>query len=37
MQKFAEEGKLPKCGVPDRYEVVDEIPQPALVNWIRGN
>jgi fatty-acyl-CoA synthase len=27
MQKFAEEGKLPKYGVPDRYEGVDEIPK----------
>jgi len=27
MQKFAEEGKLPKYGVSDRYEVVDEIPK----------
>jgi fatty-acyl-CoA synthase len=27
MQKFAEEGKLPKYGVADRYEVVDEIPK----------
>ncbi len=30
MQKFAEEGKLPKYGVPDRYELVDEIPKTSV-------
>ncbi len=30
MQKFAEEGKLPKYGVPDRYEFVDEIPKTSV-------
>ena len=27
MKKFAEEGKLPKYGVPDRYEFVEQIPK----------
>lgn len=27
MQKFAEKGKLPKYGVPDLYEFVDQIPK----------
>ena len=30
MQNFAEEGKLPKYGVPDRYEFVDEIPKTSV-------
>ncbi len=30
MQQFAEEGKLPKYGVPDRYEFVDEIPKTSV-------
>jgi fatty-acyl-CoA synthase len=30
MQKFAQEGKLPKYGVPDLYEVVDEIPKTSV-------
>jgi fatty-acyl-CoA synthase len=30
MQKFAEEGKLPKYGVPDLYEFVDEIPKTSV-------
>jgi fatty-acyl-CoA synthase len=30
MQKFAEEGKLPKYGVPNRYEFVDEIPKTSV-------
>ena len=30
MQKFAEEGKLPKYGVPDFYEFVDEIPKTSV-------
>ena len=30
MQKIAEEGKLPKYGVPDLYEFVDEIPKTSV-------
>jgi fatty-acyl-CoA synthase len=30
MQKFAEEGKLPKYGVPEFYEFVDEIPKTSV-------
>ncbi len=30
LQKFAEEGKLPQYGVPDLYEVVDEIPKTSV-------
>ncbi len=30
MQKFAEEGKLPKYGVPDLFEFVDEIPKTSV-------
>ena len=30
MQKFAEAGKLPKYGVPDLYEFVDEIPKTSV-------
>jgi fatty-acyl-CoA synthase len=30
MQQFAEDGKLPKYGVPDRYEFVDEIPKTSV-------
>ena len=30
MQKFAEEGKLPKYGVPDFYEFVDQIPKTSV-------
>jgi fatty-acyl-CoA synthase len=30
MQQFAEEGKLPKYGVPGRYEFVDEIPKTSV-------
>jgi fatty-acyl-CoA synthase len=30
MLKFAEEGKLPKYGVPDLYEFVDEIPKTSV-------
>jgi fatty-acyl-CoA synthase len=30
MQQFAEEGKLPQYGVPDLYEVVDEIPKTSV-------
>jgi len=30
IQKFAEEGKLPKYGVPDRYEFVDQIPKTSV-------
>jgi fatty-acyl-CoA synthase len=30
MQQFAEEGKLPRYGVPDRYEFVDEIPKTSV-------
>ena len=30
MQKFAEEGKLPKYGVPDRYEFIGEIPKTSV-------
>ncbi len=30
MQKFAEEGKLPKYGVPDLYEFVDQIPKTSV-------
>ncbi|MGD9133979.1 MAG: fatty acid--CoA ligase, partial [Desulfobacterales bacterium] len=30
MQKFAEEGKLPKYGVPDLYEFVEEIPKTSV-------
>jgi len=30
MKKLAEEGRLPKYGVPDRYEFVDEIPKTSV-------
>ena len=30
MQQFAEEGKLPRYGIPDRYEFVDEIPKTSV-------
>ncbi|UCE63450.1 MAG: fatty acid--CoA ligase, partial [Nitrospirota bacterium] len=30
MRNLAEEGKLPKYGVPDRYEFVDEIPKTSV-------
>jgi len=30
MQKFTEEEKLPKYGVPDRYEFVEEIPKTSV-------
>jgi len=30
MRKFVEEGKLPKYGVPDLYEFVDEIPKTSV-------
>jgi fatty-acyl-CoA synthase len=30
MKKFAEEGKLPKYGVPDRYEFVEQIPKTSV-------
>jgi fatty-acyl-CoA synthase len=30
MQEFAEEGKLPKYGVPDLYEFVDDIPKTSV-------
>jgi len=30
MKKFAEEGKLPKYGVPDRYVLVDAIPKTSV-------
>jgi fatty-acyl-CoA synthase len=30
MTQFAEEGKLPKYGVPDLYEIVDEIPKTSV-------
>jgi len=30
MKIFAEEGKLPKYGIPDRYEFVDEIPKTSV-------
>ena len=30
MQQFADEGKLPGYGVPDRYELVDEIPKTSV-------
>ena len=30
MKKFAEEGKLPKYGIPDRYEFVDQIPKTSV-------
>jgi fatty-acyl-CoA synthase len=30
MQEFAEKGKLPKYGVPDRFEFVDEIPKTSV-------
>jgi len=30
MQNFAEEGKLPRYGVPDRYAFVDEIPKTSV-------
>jgi len=28
--KFAQEGKLPKYGVPDKYEFVEEIPKTSV-------
>ena len=30
MKALAEEGKLPKYGVPDRYDLVDEIPKTSV-------
>ncbi len=30
MQRFADEGKLPPYGVPDRYELVAEIPKTSV-------
>ena len=30
MSKFAEEGKLPKYAVPERYEFMDEIPKTSV-------
>ena len=30
MKRAAEQGRLPKYGVPDRYEVVDEIPKTSV-------
>ena len=30
MKKAVEEGKLPKYGVPDRYELVDEIAKTSV-------
>jgi fatty-acyl-CoA synthase len=30
MKKFAEEGKLPQYGVPDRYEFVEQIPKTSV-------
>ena len=30
MQQFAEDGKLPRYGVPDRYEFVNEIPKTSV-------
>jgi fatty-acyl-CoA synthase len=30
MKKFTEEGKLPKYGVPDRYEFVAQIPKTSV-------
>jgi fatty-acyl-CoA synthase len=30
MLKFAQEGKLPKYGVPDKYEFVEEIPKTSV-------
>ncbi|MGD8723711.1 MAG: fatty acid--CoA ligase [Desulfobacterales bacterium] len=30
MQEFAKQGKLPKYGVPDLYELVDEIPKTSV-------
>ncbi|MCP4108430.1 MAG: fatty acid--CoA ligase [Desulfobacteraceae bacterium] len=30
MKKFADQGKLPKYGVPDRYEIVDEIAKTSV-------
>jgi fatty-acyl-CoA synthase len=30
MAKFAKEGKIPKYGVPDRYQLVDAIPKTSV-------
>ncbi len=30
MSKFADEGRIPKYGLPDRYEFVDEIPKTSV-------
>ncbi len=30
MKKFADEGRIPKYGLPDRYEFVDEIPKTSV-------
>lgn len=30
MKKFADKGQLPKYGVPDRYQMVDEIPKTSV-------
>jgi fatty-acyl-CoA synthase len=30
MKKWAEEGKLPSYGVPDRYEFIDHIPKTSV-------
>jgi len=30
MKKFAERGKLPKYGIPDKFEFVDSIPKTSV-------
>jgi fatty-acyl-CoA synthase len=30
MQKFVDSGKIPKYGLPDRYEIVPEIPKTSV-------
>ena len=30
MKQAAADGKLPKYGVPDRYDIVDEIPKTSV-------
>lgn len=37
MQKFVDAGKIPKFGLPDRYDIVPEIPKTSVgkINKVR--
>jgi fatty-acyl-CoA synthase len=30
MKKLADEGKIPKYGIPERYEIVDALPRTSV-------